>query len=220
MRLSTGVFDSTEEDSTISDRVFYAVMGIAIIYGLLVTAGAAYYANISNIHFTQWQYLLVGVGLPLLGCFLTTRDNTLVTLIGYNLIVVPFGLVLGPFVHHYSPDVMTRATEATAVITFTMTLLSFAYPALFARLGGALFATLIGLFVVRLLQMFIPALAALTIIDWIAAGLFSLYIGYDMWRAQNVTRSVGSALNIAVQLYLDIINLFLTLTRLFANEEE
>lgn len=49
------------------------------------------------------------------------------------------------------------------------------------------------------------------LIDYIAAAIFSLYIGYDMYRSTQVQRTVTNALHISVSLYLDIINLFLSL---------
>jgi FtsH-binding integral membrane protein len=41
-----------------------------------------------------------------------------------------------------------------------------------------------------------------------------------MFRATEATRSVGSALKIAVSLYLDIINLFVSLLSIFGNDND
>jgi hypothetical protein len=56
-----------------------------------------------------------------------------------------------------------------------------------------------------------PSLQSLSWIDYLAAGLFSLYIGYDMYKASQVTKTVDNAIDVAINLYLSIINLFLTL---------
>ena len=45
--------------------------------------------------------------------------------------------------------------------------------------------------------------------DWIAAGLFSLYIGYDVWRSQQFPKTVDNAVDSALDIYLDIANLFI-----------
>ena len=79
---------------------------------------------------------------------------------------------------------------------------------------------LLGLVVVRLIAIFVPTLNSFGIIDYIAAGIFSLYIGYDMFRATEATRSVGSALKISVSLYLDIINLFTSLLSILGNDND
>ena len=51
-------------------------------------------------------------------------------------------------------------------------------------------------------------------LSWIGVGLFSMYIGYDWHRAQQGTKTVYHAIDCAVDLYLDITNLFLDLLEL------
>jgi len=67
-------------------------------------------------------------------------------------------------------------------------------------------------------QMFIPALR-LGIIDYIGAGLFSLYIGYDMYRANHVAKTLDNAIDISIDLYLDIVNLFLFVLRILGKKD-
>jgi len=93
------------------------------------------------------------------------------------------------------------------------------YPNLFRSMGGTLFYCLLGLVLVRILAIFIPGLN-LTIIDYFSAGLFSLYIGYDMFRASEASRTFGSSLKIAVSLYLDILNLFMSILSILGNDND
>lgn len=67
-------------------------------------------------------------------------------------------------------------------------------------------------------QLFIPELR-LGVIDYIGAGIFSLYIGYDMYRANSMTKTMDNAVDICVDLYLDIINLFLFLLRIMGQKK-
>jgi len=119
----------------------------------------------------------------------------------------------------YSAGLIAKAFGMTALITFLMGFLGIAYPDAFKNMGGLLFFALGGLIIVRIMQIFIPALAALTIVDYIGAGIFSLYIAYDMYRASKVPRTLDNAVDISVSLYLDIINLFVTLLQIYANED-
>jgi FtsH-binding integral membrane protein len=100
-----------------------------------------------------------------------------------------------------------------------MSMLAIIFPNFFSKIGGALFISLIGLVVVRIAQCFIPVLANLTIIDWISAGIFSLYVGFDWWRANNVPKTFDNAIDIALDLYLDIINLFLSILRILGKKD-
>jgi FtsH-binding integral membrane protein len=52
------------------------------------------------------------------------------------------------------------------------------------------------------------------VIDYLAALLFSLYIGYDMYRASSVAATFGNAIECALSLFLSIYNLFLSLLSL------
>jgi FtsH-binding integral membrane protein len=164
--------------------------------------------------------ILIGLVLPIAGCFMAMSDNFGISFVGYNMITLPFGLVLGPVLNQYAPDVVQNAALLTAMITAVMGLAGVTFPNFFRSIGSALFVALIGLVVVRLIAIFVPTLNSFGIIDYIAAGIFSLYIGYDMFRATEATRSVGSALKIAVSLYLDIINLFTSLLSSLENDND
>ena len=80
-------------------------------------------------------------------------------------------------------------------------------PELFSRLGGALIGVLIGLIVAEVVLLLFGVRQEIT--DWIAAGLFSLYIGYDLYRSQQFEKTVDNAVDCALDLYLDIANLFI-----------
>lgn len=215
-KFKTGVFGRNSL-SIISERSFMGSIGAFIGYGLIVTyIMAAFFAPaIPSLGF------LIGVGLviPLIGCFIAMNDNLPISFIGYNMIVLPIGLCLGPIANGIDPTIVQDAALITSIITGLMMFAGYTYPNLFKNLGGVLFYSLLGLVIVRVLQMFIPALAGLTIIDYIAAGIFSVYIGYDMYRASTVGRTYTNALHIAVSLYLDIINLFLTLVSIFSDND-
>ena len=52
--------------------------------------------------------------------------------------------------------------------------------------------------------------------DWIAAGLFSLYIGFDLYRSQQFPKTLDNAVDCALDIYLDIANLFIRLLRVMS----
>jgi FtsH-binding integral membrane protein len=209
---------SRDYGSTISERTFMGSIAGFISYGLILTyIMATYFAPPVP---SMWYLIGVGVIIPLIGCFISSSDNLPISFLGYNMIILPIGLCLGPIANFVDPQIVQDAALITAIITGVMGVAGITYPNLFKNLGGALFYSLIGLLVVRILQMFIPALAHLTIIDYIAAGIFSLYIGYDMYRSTLVGRTFANALHIAVSLYLDIINLFLSILSILNSDND
>ena len=81
-----------------------------------------------------------------------------------------------------------------------------------ARLGRILFVTLLAnLFVMLLCFLFRIQTMATT---WVCVVLFSLYIAYDWARAQQYPKTVDNAIDCAMDIYMDIINLFLDLVRI------
>jgi FtsH-binding integral membrane protein len=131
----------------------------------------------------------------------------IVSFIGYNLIVVPIGLVLVMFIPGHSHANIVAAVQTTAMLTVGMMALGTLFPAFFRRIEGALFWALLIAIIVELVQSLIFKVK-LGIMDWIVAAIFCGYIGVDWGRANSIERTVDNAIDSAGSLYLDIINLF------------
>ncbi len=209
--LKSNVFDKTGA-SSIDERTFMGSLAGFIAYGLAVTyLMASYFAPA----IPSLTYIIcVGLIVPIIGIFMSQSDSFSLSFLGYNLIVAPIGLTLGPIAHYYSPDVVQNAALLTLIITGMMGFAGVTYPDFFKKIGNVLFYSLICLLIVRIIGIFVPAIGSFGLIDYIAASIFSLYIGYDMYRSTQVQRTVTNALHISVSLYLDIINLFLSLTNI------
>jgi len=220
MKANTGVFNRRNDYDQIGERSFFFILGLALIYGLGGTALIAH-------HFAQKAYvpdmlaiIFLGLVIPIIGIIIAIKsDNPIISFIGYNMVLIPFGIILAPILNTYSPDVIRNAFGITCVVTATMMILSTIYPAFFSKIGGILFSALLGLVIVRVIQLFVPALGAFTFIDWISAGIFSLYIGYDWYRANEVPKTIDNAIDIAIDLYLDIINLFISILSILAKSD-
>lgn len=217
--ISTGVFDRSGVDQ-ISEQGFYGVLAASLIWGLTVTAVIAH--KIAETLYVPggMEIFVVGLIIPIIGVLIAVNsDNPIVSFLGYNMIVIPFGIILGPVLNQYSPNIIRNAFGMTALITFLMGLAGTLFPSFFSKLGPALFLSLFCLVLVRIVQIFIPALD-LSFIDYIGAGIFSLYISYDMYRANVVAKTIDNAIDISVDLYLDIVNLFLHLLRIMGKSDD
>jgi len=56
--------------------------------------------------------------------------------------------------------------------------------------------------------------------DWIAAGIFSLYIAYDIHRSQKFPKTLDNAVDCALDIYLDIANLFIRILRSMGRKKD
>ena len=59
-----------------------------------------------------------------------------------------------------------------------------------------------------------------SIYEYVFVGIFSLYIGYDWARANTCARTVDNAIDLAANLYLDIINLFLRILEIMGKRKD
>ena len=171
---------------------------------------------------TNLIILLIGYAvLAIAGTFIAHKSTSpAISFLGYNLIVVPVGLLVSVTVSGYlsagMDQVVFQAIVITAITTFVMIALSCAFPAFFQGLGKILLCALIGLVVAELIALLIFR-SSHDIFAWIGAALFSLYIGYDYSKAQMYPKTLDNAVDCAVDLYLDIINLFLRILRILGS---
>lgn len=219
--VESNVWESHGED-TMSRRGFYFVLGCILTWGFFMT-------NLVSQQTADWKpglltVIVVGLVIPILGILLSSFSSVaIISFVGFNMVVIPFGAILGPVLAQYElaePGIVARAAMLTAAVSGMMGLSGLMFPDFYRKIGGALFMALLCLVGVRILQLFVPSLQAVGLIDYAAAGLFALYIGYDMWRASEIPATLDNAVDVAVSLYLDIINLFLNLLRIFASSDD
>lgn len=210
-------------DDTLTRRAFLGLIGLLTTYGLGLNAALAVWALQTG--FQPGLVLMIALMLlPFAGILLARRASSLpMQFLAFHLVLVPFGLLLGPilqaYIHIGGMALVSRALLLTGATSGIMMLLGLSYPQIFSRLGGVLFASLMALVVVRLIGMFVPALGNAVWVDWLAAGIFTLYVGYDCYRAMNIPATGANAFGVAISLYLDILNLFLTILRLLGRRD-
>ncbi len=207
----------------VSDRKYNLIMGGTILYGLIV--------NILMCQYFPAEQLVSAIGpigsliayvvLVFAGTVMAAGSkNAWISFLGYNLIVVPLGVTVTILVGAYgglSSSVVISAMWYTGIVTVAMMAAATAFPKFFARMGGFLFSALIGLLICGLVSMFIPALYS--VYAFAGAVIFSLYIGYDMFRSQIYPKTADNAVDCALDIYLDIINLFILLLQIFGNRD-
>lgn len=149
-------------------------------------------------------------------------SNPVVSFIGYNLIVVPLGLVLTVLLNLFSlagyDAIIATAFGITTIVTIGMMMLSAAFPRFFLSLGRTLGVTLILTIVVEIIMLI--AGASLGIIDYVVVLIFCGYIGYDWARANACAKTVDNAIDSAAELYVDIVNLFIRILSILARSRD
>ncbi|MBT3229110.1 MAG: hypothetical protein HOD43_10220 [Candidatus Marinimicrobia bacterium] len=214
--MESNVFQrTTTTDAIISDAKYNLTIGAVLLWGFLVnwilveTVDPEFLRSI-NI----WLFLGLYFGSVFYGVNLFSKsDDPVKSFIGYNFVVVPFGLVVNLVVSQYSTEIVIEAIQITGGVTLIMMILGSAYPAFFKKISGALAMALLAVIIVEMFQIFILGMHS-NWIDWAVAAIFCGYIGYDWGRANQIPKTLDNAVDSAAALYMDIINLFLRVLRI------
>ncbi len=218
--MEESVFDRTSTtDTTINSTVYNLIIGLTLCWGFVVN-----WLMVTNIEpeaiasITPWIFFIGYFASCFFGIYLfNSSTNPVVSFIGYNFVVIPFGLIINLVVSRYDAVLVSDAIRITGFVTGAMMCLGSMFPAFFKRISGALTIALLLVIVVELIEIFIFGIHH-GIIDWIVALIFCGYIGYDWGRANQIPKTVDNAIDSAAALYMDIINLFLRILRILGRK--
>ncbi len=212
-------------DVEVSASKYNAIIGAVLLYGFIVNAIIVKVVGTSYIE-TGLGGLIGGIVAYVLCCIVGARlihgsDNPAVSFIGYNLYVIPIGVIISGAVSIYlktSPGAVTRAFVLTAIITGVMMAISTLIPDTFLSMGKTLLVALIVCIIVDVIALFLGY--NLVIIDYAVTFIFSLLVGYDWARANACVKTVDNAVDSAAELYIDIINLFLRILSILGRSND
>lgn len=211
---------TTATGAIVSPMVYNLTIGVVLLWGFMIN-----WIIVSEVS-PEWAYSF-GMLPFLLGyfasCFLgvylfNSSDNPFISFLGYNLVVVPFGLVVNMVVSQYHASLVQDAMRTTTMVTVVMMSLGSLFPRFFLSIGNVLGISLIAMIVIELVSVFLFGVDH-TIFDWLVALIFCGYIGYDWGRSQSIPMTMDNAVDSAAALYMDIINLFIRLLRIMGDRE-
>ncbi len=217
LRLESG------EADRLSARSYNLVLTGLLAYGLLLNAVIVYYFAYPLMNALQgvspWVLLLGYLVPTLLGIFMAAKSsNPMVSFIGYNLVVLPIGIMLALIIPGVPAGIVVKAMALTGMVTVTMTLLSLIAPQVFMGLGRTLLIALVVGIIAELVATFLLGYRG-QLFDWFFVLLFSGYIGYDVAKSQAYPKTLDNAVDSALDIYLDVINLFIRLLRILGSRD-
>ncbi len=212
--------DSYSTTATISDKQFNLLFGGAFLYGIVINILMCYLCPTLMITTNNPIVYLLCLICPFIGIFMVNYDNFIQTFIAYHLVIIPIGLDLTMVLYErggIEAPVVLQAFILTGIITMFMFAISITFPRAVAGLGRTLFISLVGLILTEIVLMFLGIEQYITSI--IGALIFTLYIGYDFYKAQQYIKTKAGAIYAALGIYLDVVNLFLRLLRILGKRK-
>ncbi|MBN2376350.1 MAG: US12 family protein [Sedimentisphaerales bacterium] len=212
----SNVFERTDANGRIiSNSRYNLVIGMVLCWGFLVNWLLVVCVDpefLRSINF--WLFIAGYFASCFYGVYLFNKsDKPHISFLGYNFVVVPFGLVVNMVVSVYDTEVVVEAIKITGGVTIVMMILGSIFPNIFKKAIIVLTIALLVVIIVELFQMFILGIHH-NWIDWAVAAIFCGYIGYDWGRANQIPKTMDNAVDSAAALYMDIINLFLRILRI------
>jgi FtsH-binding integral membrane protein len=194
--------------------------------GLLITAGLAaiVQSNERLVEFAADNFFLliiVQLGIVLGISAAINRISAIVALGLFFVYAASLGITVGLIVTAYPTASVVTAFLSASAMFGAAALYGATTKRSLAGLGGVLFMALIGLIVASLLNVFLGSSTITWVISIVGVVIFTALTAYDVQRIQagDLAARTGSMEKAAVigalHLYLDFINLFLFLLRLF-----
>lgn len=209
----------------ISASRYNLIMGATVAYGLIMNVIMVLFLTPHVINFFLqspkmiYAFFIGYFIFAIAGAVIANKsDKPFISFLGYNLIVLPVGILLCLVIPGFPMFIVAKAMALTAFVTLFMMGLGTAFPNLFLSMGRTLGISLIVTLVIEVLSVMIFGYSG-TFFDIIFVLIFSLYIAYDIARSQAYAHTVDNAVDSAVDIYLDIINLFLRILAILGKKD-
>ena len=213
-----------ERTEVTSFNAFLGKVFLNMFLGLLLTAITSYLALTSGLVFAFGKLGFISFAVLSFVLVIATgllRNNGLLAGVAFYLFSAAEGVLLAPILVIYTGKSIITAFLSASILFGIMALLAMSKKVDFRRFGTYLFVGLIGIIVASLLNIFLVKSAGLGIaISVVTVLVFLGLTAYDIQKLEEMAYTEGNALFGALALYLDLINLFLALLRLFGERRE
>ena len=170
--------------------------------------------------------LVVQIALVFVVTRLAESRNKAIALSGYLGFTVFEGLILSPVLLFTNPKILIAAFVSTAGLFGIMAILGYTTKIDMSRFGGILLAATCALFLAMIVNVFIGSGVFGYVVSIISVIVFSLWTAYDNQKLrisfENVDETNANSIAVmgAFNLYLDFLNMFLSLLRIFSGNND
>lgn len=205
--------------------------------GLALTAGVSYYigTNSALMMLAARSGLMMTIGLIAvqLGIiyFLAARMETMSTVVSALLFFAFSGIMgfsLAPIQLVYTSASIVNMMATTAVMFLVMAVYGWTTKSDLSSMGNILLMGLFGIIAAGFVNFFLQSSMLAMISSAVGVGIFTMLIAYDVQRLKILSQKMmmtpnvadNLAINGALGLYLNVINLFLQLLQLFGDRRD
>jgi len=188
---------------------------VAILLNAFTASALRGYVNSLNPFILLIGYVILSI---ISSIMLAKTRSVAVAATAFLILSFSTGLMLTAFIQYYTTSTVTYAFFGTAAILAIMILASTLNPDFFLSIGRALMVALMAaIFVDIIISFFFRGFT--TVIDYAVVVIFAGFIGFDWARAQMYPKNLLNAIGAAADIYLDLINIFMRLLRIFGKKD-
>lgn len=204
---------------------YYAMIATWTMIGL-GSAGLMAWMTIDDT--ISWPMFIGAFVVEIIGVIIATsavkKQNVEMAVLGYALVALPMGALTGPILAHYTTVSIVKVLAITASMVVGLGAFGLFYPKSLASWGawlfGALWVSIIGYLIVPIAGYFgAETTTAMTWLDWGTVALFCGIIVFDFNQAARRAPTPANAILVALEIFLDFVNVFLRLLRLLGERK-
>lgn len=212
MELNLNKLGSISASGMTKLRVTYMYVFLGILVATIGAGiGIAMYKEITGLVF----FLLVALEFGVLFWFIYKKS-----LLSYNVFTFLTGLTLAPLLGHLiisgQTSAIFQALLGTGIVVGGLTAYTLTTKNDFMQYSTIMFWILLALVIVSLVNLFLGSSLLALVISWISIVVFSIYIIID---TQQVLYTDIEPLDAAMNLYLDILNIFVSLLNILSDRD-
>lgn len=211
--------------SKIMSKVYlWMSVGLAITFitgSIVANNPSALFAIFSN--YTPIILAIIEIGLVIYLSARITKMNSTTAKIVFIIYSIVTGLTFSSIFLVYNISSIMAIFLVTALIMFIFSFLGSVINMDLTKISTYLFMALIGIIIVSIINIFVGSTGLEMFVSIVALIVFIIYIAFDVQNVKQLAESdymneENLAIYGALQLYLDFINIFLYLLRLFGKD--
>jgi FtsH-binding integral membrane protein len=196
----------------------------------LVAAGFGLFAGLQLLDAGVGAFLLPAIILEfivLIAVMITSRKLPHAAILNMSLLYLftfisgmTISTIIAAFTAAGKVNAIYEALALTGVLTVGLGTFAWTTKRNLSFLGPILFIGLLVVVVASIFSIFFSTGPLSFIIALVSVGLFSGFIVYDIQRIKFTENTMSAAILLTISIYLDILNLFLSLLRLFGSSDD
>ena len=203
----------------LTENTYNLTIGLVLLWGILINTVMARFFTVQILTLPQIAVIILYFVLGIGGTMIVFKSkNPVISFCGFTLLSVGMGLLLTYILSMYEGHTIYSAFLMTGIVTVSMMIASTLFPAFFLGLGKTLGLSLLIAIAVELIGGLFFHLR-LGVMDYIMVLIFSGYVGYDWSKGQQYPKLASYAIITAMELYMDVINIFIRILSLMGRRK-